>query len=75
MEPLREPLVKVALEKMTANYGAEIARLENLARVNPHVRVEEIEKLVGSEAVLEVLLEELELTLDGIRVIVITAPD
>jgi ATP-dependent helicase HepA len=59
--------VEEALSAARAALGAEIARLEALARVNPSVRESEIEAARDEQAMLEELLPKASLRLDALR--------
>jgi ATP-dependent helicase HepA len=62
-----------AVVNADATLGAEIARLEALARVNPAVRPQEIERLREERAQLVALLPQARPRLDALRLVV--SPD
>ena len=61
-------IVDAARAEMTAALNHEITRLEDLRRVNPSVRPEEIEMLKEQKRLLDVHLSSARLRLDALRV-------
>ncbi|EXJ13940.1 RNA polymerase-associated protein RapA [Imhoffiella purpurea] len=61
-----------ALARMRTLLGGELERLSALAKVNPNVRADEIERLSARRDRLETYLTKTHLRLDGVRVIVTT---
>lgn len=68
--PQRDVQVNAALDNARQLLGAEIARLHELAKVNPNVRHTEIEQLQQQLDATVQHLEQASLTLDAVRVIV-----
>jgi ATP-dependent helicase HepA len=68
----QEGLVGGALANMHAQIDAELARLRQLARVNPNIRPDEVEHLEALRAGLERYLRGARLKLDAVRVAVAT---
>jgi ATP-dependent helicase HepA len=69
------PMIKEAKALVSDMYGPELARLNALARANGTVRAEEITRLEGEMEQADALVSDLQLSLDAIRVLVVTAPD
>ncbi|WP_020408511.1 RNA polymerase-associated protein RapA [Hahella ganghwensis] len=70
--PRQDALIKSAIEAMQSQTGAEIARMEALAKVNPNIRQEEIEFLRDRASELEAALKKSQLQLEAVRVAVAT---
>lgn len=62
-------IVGEAGKAMAAQLDEEIERLEDLSRINDHVRPEEIEALRGQKGALQGALDGAQLRLDGVRLI------
>lgn len=62
-------LAETAVKAARAQLGDEIARLEDLARLNDHVRPEEIEALRAQQSALEQALGDARLRLDAVRLV------
>ena len=60
-------LIKAALRDMTAHLNAEITRLQELKKVNPSVRDEEIRLLQDQQQALEDYITNARLRLDSLR--------
>jgi len=71
-EVTQEGLVKQAVVNMQGEYAREIARLKQLATVNPNVRGEEVSFLEQAALDLERYLRGAQLKLDAVRVVVAT---
>ena len=71
-EPWREGWVSNALEAMTQDARAEQSRIRALARVNPMIRPEEIQKAIEDEKESREHLSGAELRLDAVRVMLTT---
>ena len=61
-------LVKQAKDKMLEEHTAALQRLKALAQVNPNIRQDEIQHLLGEREVLEDYLSTAQLKLDAVRV-------
>ncbi|BFM20118.1 RNA polymerase-associated protein RapA [Gilvimarinus japonicus] len=70
MAPERDVQVNAALDSARQLLGAEITRLQDLAKVNPNVRQTEIEQLQQQLDDTVAHLEQASLKLDAVRVIV-----
>jgi ATP-dependent helicase HepA len=70
MAPERDVQVNAALDSARQLLGAEITRLQDLAKVNPNVRQTEIEQLQQQLDETVAHLEQASLKLDAVRVIV-----
>lgn len=68
--PLREGQVAEAKRAVLAEIGGEIERLQDLAKVNPNIRAEEIDFLNERQAKCLEYLDHASLKLDSVRVIV-----
>ena len=68
----RDKLVTEAIDKMTALQQAELHRLEQLAKVNPNIRQQEIEYIKVSTQTLQGYLENAQFQLDALRVAIVT---
>ncbi|PVZ65771.1 RNA polymerase-associated protein RapA [Pelagibaculum spongiae] len=67
----QQKLLDQALEKMHLSMDDEIERLVELAKVNPNIRAEEIEKLMADKETLQSFLQHATVQLDSLRVIVV----
>ena len=71
VRPQQETLVKQAISDMQQAQALELQRLQALAKVNPNIRLQEIELLKQETDSLEYYLQNAKLNLDALRVIVI----
>jgi len=71
VRPQQETLVKQAITGMQQTQAIELQRLQALAKVNPNIRLQEIELLKQETDSLEYYLRNATLNLDALRVIVI----
>jgi ATP-dependent helicase HepA len=71
-EVQQENLVNTALSAMNAQFIAETARLQRLAKVNPNIRAEEVSYLEETREQLARYLRGAQLKLDAVRVVVAT---
>ncbi len=71
-EVQQENLVNTALSAMNAQFVAETARLQRLAKVNPNIRAEEVSYLEETREQLARYLRGAQLKLDAVRVVVAT---
>ncbi len=74
-EVKRSKIIEQALERVRAYFVTEIQRLENLARQNPNVSVEEVTALRAKEAgILGALQNHVQVQLSAMRLVVTTEP-
>ncbi len=70
--PKQDALIKAAINEMKTRSQSEISRLQALAKVNPNIRVEEIQYLEEQAELLEKTLQKSQLHLEAVRVAVAT---
>ncbi|MGB0468232.1 MAG: RNA polymerase-associated protein RapA [Pontibacterium sp.] len=70
--PLHEATIQTALENVNRLQGAELERLQALAKVNPNVRSEEIEHQEKLQQQLAFYLGEARIHLDAVRIALVT---
>ncbi|MBT6275994.1 MAG: RNA polymerase-associated protein RapA [Chromatiales bacterium] len=75
VDPLESQITESAMSCVRDVFGAEIDRLAALAQINSNVRPDEIETRQSELSELEDLVPKLRLTLDALRVIVVTPPN
>ena len=71
-EVQQEGLVRQAVQRMNAQFEGEIARLRQLARVNPNIREDEITHLEQQRRDFERYLRGAQLKFDAVRIAVAT---
>jgi len=67
-------IITDAVSSMKQKLTAEQQRLEALAKVNPNIRQQEIDYMVESQQLLTDYLQSAKLTLDSLRVAIVTEP-
>lgn len=72
--PRQSDMISVAVENMNQQLSNEQQRLQALAKVNPNIRQQEIDYMVESQQLLSGYLETAKLTMDAVRVAIVTEP-
>jgi ATP-dependent helicase HepA len=74
IEALQKPILKRAIDNMSAQMDAEHQRLDKLTKINPNIRPIELEYFVESKQILTSYLSDAKFVLDAIRVAIVTEP-
>lgn len=73
-QPKQKNIIADAITTMTHQLDAERQRLEMLAKINPNIRQQEIDHMIQSQQLLTGYLQSSKLTLDAVRVAIVTEP-
>ncbi|PCH61932.1 MAG: RNA polymerase-associated protein RapA [Gammaproteobacteria bacterium] len=67
-------IIASAVDTMNQQLSSELQRLQALAKVNPNIRQQEIDYMVESQQLLAGYLQTAQLTMDAVRVAIVTEP-
>lgn len=67
-------IIANAVSRMTSQLEIEQQRLEALAKVNPNIRQQEIDYMVESQQLLSEYIQSSQLTMDAVRIAIVTEP-